>query len=52
MTFYWNADSVCAISSYSGSGQSHTEYISCIFEATFYRVSRSKSADVVCQMSS
>jgi len=50
MTFFWNADSVRVVSSSSGSGQSHTEYISCIFEATFYRAWRNKSADVVYQM--
>ena len=35
MTFFWNADSVRVVSSSSGSGQSHTEHISFVFEATF-----------------
>ena len=34
------------------SGRSYTEYISCIFEATFYLALGSKRADVVYQMSS
>jgi len=32
--------------------ESYTEYISCIFEATFYRALQINSADVVYQMSS
>ena len=33
---FWNADSVPVVSSSSGSGHSYTEYVSCIFEATFF----------------
>ena len=33
--FFCNADSVRVVSSSNGSGQSHTEYISCNFEAMF-----------------
>jgi len=35
MTFCRNADSVHVVSSSSGSGQSHTKYISCILETKF-----------------